>query len=229
MHHSRRVDGPRRLSKGLNRHENGESSQNVAHGKLLLLSPCHAARFPHMIGIMQNQIEHFFRKYSAPEMVFEPGQNLFHQGDPVRTVHYIVSGRAQLARHQIDGQSLVFQRASAGAVLAEASLFSDFYHCGAMAETVVHTLPVKQSVLRHALVTEPEFALAITRHMAHEIQKTRLQAEVLSLKTVAGRLDAWTVWQNRPLPTKGEWKILASQIGVSPEALYREMARRRPV
>ena len=177
---------------------------------------------------MSNQIEHFFRKLSGPEMVFGPGQSLFHQGDPVLAVHYIVSGQAQLVRYQIDGKSLVFQRASSGAILAEASLYSDVYHCGAMAETAVHALPVKQSVLRHALVTEPDFAFAIARHMAHEIQKTRLQAEILSLKTVAERLDAWAVWQNTPLPPKGEWKILASQIGISPEALYRELARRRP-
>jgi hypothetical protein len=29
------------------------------------------------------------------------------------------------------------------------------------------------------------------------------------------------------LPPKGEWKSVAEQIGVSPEALYRELSRRR--
>jgi hypothetical protein len=28
-------------------------------------------------------------------------------------------------------------------------------------------------------------------------------------------------------PEKGDWKLVASQIGVSPEALYREIAKRR--
>lgn len=31
------------------------------------------------------------------------------------------------------------------------------------------------------------------------------------------------------LPAKGEWKSVAQQIGVSPEALYREIARRRGI
>jgi hypothetical protein len=29
------------------------------------------------------------------------------------------------------------------------------------------------------------------------------------------------------LPSKGEWKALAEDIGVSPEALYRELSKRR--
>jgi len=35
------------------------------------------------------------------------------------------------------------------------------------------------------------------------------------------------VWNNAKLPPKGEWRNLANQIGVSPEALYREIAKRR--
>ena len=53
---------------------------------------------------------------------------------------------------------------------------------------------------------------------------TRLHAEILSLKTFAQRLDACMVWNNAELPPKGEWLNLANQIGVSPEALYREIA-----
>ena len=44
---------------------------------------------------------------------------------------------------------------------------------------------------------------------------------------VSARLDAWLAWHGE-LPPRGDWKQLADQIGVSPEALYREMARRRP-
>ena len=70
-----------------------------------------------------------------------------------------------LARHRIVDKILVFQRAVNGTILAEALLFSDEYDCGAKAQTFVHTLPSSRMVFRHALLQEPEFALAMTRHM----------------------------------------------------------------
>ena len=62
--------------------------------------------------------------------------------------------------------------------------------------------------------------------LAHEVQNARLRAETLALKSVAARLDAWIAW-NGALPEKGKWTALAGEIAVSPEALYREIARRR--
>jgi hypothetical protein len=44
---------------------------------------------------------------------------------------------------------------------------------------------------------------------------------------VAARLDAWIASNDGNVLGKREWKIVASQIGVSPEALYRELAKRR--
>jgi len=76
------------------------------------------------------------------------------------------------------------------------------------------------------LVDDRDFSHAWSAHLATEVQRARLHAEIVSLTTVAARLNAWLAW-NGPLPEKGEWSAVAEQIGVSPEALYRELARRR--
>ena len=65
------------------------------------------------------------------------------------------------------------------------------------------------------------------RRLAGELQHARFHAEVLSIRTVAARLDAWVEW-NGEMPPKGEWVGLAAELGVTPEALYREIASRRP-
>jgi hypothetical protein len=49
--------------------------------------------------------------------------------------------------------------------------------------------------------------------------------EVVSLKTVAERLDAYLALGGE-LPPKGQLVHLASELNVSPEALYRELSRR---
>ena len=63
-------------------------------------------------------------------------------------------------------------------------------------------------------------------HLSHEVRNARRHAEILSLRTVTARLDAWLA-ENGDLPARGGWKGLAEEISASPEALYREIARRR--
>jgi CRP-like cAMP-binding protein len=77
-----------------------------------------------------------------------------------------------------------------------------------------------------ALAENPDLARAWARHLAIEVQRARAQAEVLSPRTVAERVDAWITLHDGALPPRGNWQQLASEIGVTPEPLYRELARR---
>jgi CRP-like cAMP-binding protein len=78
-----------------------------------------------------------------------------------------------------------------------------------------------------ALENDPALARALAQYLALEVQSARARAEIVALKTVAARLDAWLALNNGPLPPKGRWCEVAEEIGVTPEALYRELARRR--
>ena len=111
--------------------------------------------------------------------------------------------------------------------MAEASLYSKRYHCDAVASGSAQLLTFAKTDVHQRLRSAPDFADAWARHLADELQRARLHAEILSLKTVAKRLDAWITWRGGDEPRSGGWKTVASEIGVSPEALYREMAKRR--
>ena len=159
-------------------------------------------------------------------MKYSAGEAVFRMQDQVQNLHAICEGRVHLVRHQKDGTKLILQRADANAVLAEASLYSPRYHCDAIAETDSVTWAVNRSQLRRHLQQDSILSEAWSRHLAHEVQKARLHAEILSLKTVAARVDSWIDWHGA-LPERGHWATIAPQIGVSPEALYRELAKRR--
>jgi CRP-like cAMP-binding protein len=75
----------------------------------------------------------------------------------------------------------------------------------------------------------PDLARALASHYAAEVQRARANAEIVSLKTVAMRLDAWLSLHHGSLPSRGRWHEVAAEIAVSPEALYRELASRRAV
>ena len=179
-----------------------------------------------MIAIMSELVA-FLQEFPHREQAFAPGQAIFRLGDAVRTMHVIHSGIVHLVRHQADGAALILQRAGAGAILAEASLYSATYHCDARAETATVTWAIERTEVRRRLVQNAAFGEAWAIHLAHEVQRARLHSEILSLKTVADRLDAWVAWHGPPTLKKGSWSLIAREIGVSPEALYREIARRR--
>lgn len=155
------------------------------------------------------------------------GGLLFHRGDPVTSLFLVLDGTVELTRHRADGGTVVLQRAARHEILAEASVFSERYHCDAFAVAASVLLAVPMATIRAQLAQSPEFAEAWAKYLARQVQEARLRSEILSLKTVARRLDAWLLSHGQCMPEKGEWKSLAHQIGVSPEALYRELARRK--
>lgn len=155
------------------------------------------------------------------------GECLFRRGDRVSRVFLVLDGRVELIRSQPDGGTLVLQRAGAGAVLAEASLFSERYHCDAVAACVASVASYAKGPIRERLRHDPDFHQAWSEHLARELRTARVRSELLALRTVAARLDAWLALHDGELPPRGEWKSVAEQIGVSPEALYREIAQRR--
>lgn len=160
------------------------------------------------------------------ERILTPGEHLFRQDDPVIFVFVVADGEVELRRYQEGGRALVLQRAEKGDLVAEASLFSDRYHCDAVAAVRSRVLSVPKQRLRDRLRHDPNVAEMLAANFAREIQALRFRSEMLSLQKIASRLDAWETWHGA-LPPKGEWKQLALEIGVSPEALYREMAKGR--
>ena len=180
-----------------------------------------------MITIMPREIAELLKALRFSERSLPEGGLLFHRGDPVTHLFLVLDGAIELTRHRADGGVVVLQRASQDAILAEASVFSERYHCDAFAATPSVLLAVPMAAVRSRLIQSPEFAEAWVAYLAREVQEARLRSEILSLKTVAERLDAWLLSHGERLPAKGAWKSLAHEIGVSPEAFYRELSRRK--
>lgn len=156
------------------------------------------------------------------------GSFLFHRGDRIRSLFFIAEGEVDLVRRQENGNMLILQRAVPGSVLAEASLFSETYHCDALAAEPSTVIAVGKPELRKRLRSDPELAELWTSYLARQVQQARFRCEVLALRTVAERLDMWLAWQPPENQTQRPWLSVAREIGVSPEALYRELAKRRP-
>ena len=171
----------------------------------------------------------FLEKFPASikrQTTFKSGRHLFRLGSPVRILHFILSGEVHLIRVNAKGSPILLQRATSGAILAEASLYSPKYHCDAIAIEPTTTISIPTRDIKDRLSADPALSEIWMKHLAHEVQALRFQAELLAMKTVSERLDAWIAWKGEDTLKKGEWKNVAHEIGVSPEAFYREMSKR---
>ncbi len=171
--------------------------------------------FHHLLSL-----DHQKRTLAVGELVFE-------RDDPVKSLFTVESGEVHLLRRQPDGAGVVLQRATAGAVLAEASFTSQTYHCSAVAVEQSTLVVFDRKKVLALLDSDPQIARTFNIHLAAEVQRARRRAEILSLRRVADRLDAWLIWNDNVLPSKGRWHRVADEISVTYEALYRELARRR--
>lgn len=202
--------------------EKCKTDHGASSGWVALLLQRNAAR--HMITIMQKSISLLFQ--DARDTGLAPGETLFAADEDVANIFMVRSGRVHLQRHTTHGAHMVLQNAGPGAVVAEASAYSSRYHCDAVAaeESVVAGLPKERFL--SALADDPALAESWSALLARSVQAARLRSEIRSLPRVADRLDAW-LGEGNALPERGHWQDVAAELGITREALYRELSRRR--
>lgn len=153
------------------------------------------------------------------------GQVLFRRNDLITSAVFIQDGSVALERPLRDGGHLTLHIATSGMLLAEASLFAEHYHCDAVVRADGLVRSLGRDVLMARLVSKPTAMLEMSRIAAIEAQALRGRIELLRLRRLSDRLDGWLDLHGPP--GTGGWKTVADGIGVTPAALYRELARRR--
>lgn len=177
-----------------------------------------------MIAIMWERVIQVFAGGLLRRL--KPSEPLFHSGDPVIHMFLILDGQIALTRQTGAGANVILQRAQSGQVLAEASAYSTTYHCDAQAGAATSVRAIPVTLFRSKLAQDSDLSEAWASHLAREVQSARMLSEIRTLRTVGERLDAW-LGEGRALPKKGQWQDVAAQLGVTREALYRELGKRR--
>lgn len=180
-----------------------------------------------MITIMSHSLIERLSAHAVREQQLTRGEILFRRGDAIRSLFLVAEGCLRLVRSLPHGAQFTLQRAGAGAILAEASLFAETYHCEAVAIEPSLVRLVPRPKVEAALAHDPDLPRCWAQHLAQEVQRTRAVAEILMLKTVNERVEGWLVLNGGTLPLKGRLRQMADEIGVTPEALYRELGRRK--
>ena len=120
------------------------------------------------------------------------GETLFRQESPTSGLYIVLAGRVHLERVGPNGERFVIHRATAGTSFAEASIFSDHYHCDAVVIEAGRFVRIdKVAVL--AAFADAEFARAYGRRSARQIQAQRQLLEIVGIRSAEERVMAGLV------------------------------------
>ncbi|HKK13163.1 MAG TPA: Crp/Fnr family transcriptional regulator [Gammaproteobacteria bacterium] len=164
----------------------------------------------------------------SAERLLDPGDVVFRQGAPASAVYWVRAGRIRLTRYLQDGSSVVLHVARANGTFAEASLFSDVYHCDAVAEIASVVTPVPKSDLLRALRQDLSGCFDLARSLAGQVRELRTRLEVRNIRSAPARVLAWLRLRatgNPPsVETDRPWTEVATEIGLTHESVYRALA-----
>ena len=147
-------------------------------------------------------------------------ETLFRQGERPFAVFLVRSGVVSLIRHTEAGRKVPLFRAKPGDTLAEASIFSDAYHCDCIAERDCVLMAFDKQAILHAMSCDPGFSVALVRRLAGQVQSYRRRLELLAIgsakeRVLAGLSDGWLA---------GSVIAFSGDLGLTHEATYRALA-----
>ena len=156
----------------------------------------------------------------------DAGESLFLRGRAPTYMFWVECGEVQLQRASPDGRQVILQRVRQGFV-AEASLQAARYHCDAVATKSSAIWRFPRECMLQALRATPELALWWAARLAEQLRGARLSLERLNLKGARDRIQHaidtdGTCGRLTLACTRRDW---AAELGLTPEALYRSLAR----
>lgn len=163
----------------------------------------------------------------ATVRALDTGAALFRQGDRSVAVFEVEHGRLRLIRLAAD-RAVVLHTARAGALFAEAALFSRVYHCDAVAAVDSRVRAYPKRALLAAFRDDPDLAEHFMAVLAREIQTLRARLEERNIRSARERvlhhLALVAGADGATVTLDGTLMDLAAEIGLSHEALYRTLA-----
>lgn len=152
-------------------------------------------------------------------MRFSKGDHVFRQGDATKGVFFVVAGGICLTRVTESGTAVAIHNARAGDMFAEASIYSDFYHCDAICSSPSEVVRVSKQAILLRQREDAVFSEGITRRLAVQVQDYR---QLLTLHAVKSANDRVLLAVALGKLT-GPVTQFASQIGLTKEACYRAL------
>ncbi len=157
------------------------------------------------------------------------GQVLFHQRDQALAVFVVKIGRFRLVRYTSEGNLVILQVARAGESFGESALYSEVYNCDAVAEVPSRVIVYPKQLLLQVLREQPDLVEDFISRFVRKSQFLKASLELRSIRSARERVLQYLLMAAQPNETTVNFdrpfKDIASELGLSPEVLYRTLAQ----
>lgn len=155
------------------------------------------------------------------EKRFAGGEIVFRQGSRTGGLWFVHHGRVDLQRVTDAGHPVLIHRAGPNEMFAEASLFSERYHCTAVSVGDSMVTEMNRASVLQAMQRDPAFAISMSAMLAGQVQSYRRLVEILSIRKAEDR-----VFEAAAQDMLGsDLKAFSARIGLTHETVYRALAR----
>lgn len=156
-------------------------------------------------------------------------ETLFRRNEVAFALFAVEVGRIRLVRYLANGTEVCLHVSRVGESFAEAALFSEVYHCDAIADRPSRVAVYPKEAILQLMQSRPDAALSFTALLAKHVQSLRTQLELRNVHSARDRTLQYlflliepgqsVIMFDRPL------KDVATDIGLTHEAFYRALAQ----
>jgi CRP/FNR family transcriptional regulator len=151
---------------------------------------------------------------------------VFAPGDATRGFYAVLQGAVRLYRLSEQGKETTLEFAREGSVFAEASLFSDIYHCYAETLTESTLYLIQKDPFLEMIRSNSQFALLWIENLSRNVIQLRHHIEEISIKSSRKRLANYirhlAEEQNARIVSIPAWrKDIAKHLNMTQETFYR--------
>jgi CRP-like cAMP-binding protein len=125
-----------------------------------------------------------------------------------------------MIRHTEAGQKVTLFRARSGDTLAEPALFSEVYHCDAVAEVTSRVSRFDRAAVLELIRADNAFALALVSRLSGQVQGYRRRLELMAIRAAPERVFAGLA----DGLLRGSVIDFAAELGLTHEAVYRALS-----
>ena len=178
--------------------------------------------------MIESLLHKFPIELQSMDLNLAKGEHLFLQGDSVTKVYLIQSGCIKLTRNTAAGLAVILHIGKSGETIAEASLFSNYYHCSAIADLPCHISSVKKQDLLRLLQNEPQEMMRLLALFSQQIRELRWINEIKNIRSAKERILHYIISKvdgNKEMQLDSSLKDIAQKIGLAHETFYRELKK----
>jgi CRP-like cAMP-binding protein len=147
---------------------------------------------------------------SKYQLTFKEGQNIIHEGMPVRGIYFIQAGKVKVLSTGLDGRPQIVRFASAGHILGHKGLgIDDVYPISAVAMETGLLCFISNEMLYDVFLNNPKFTYGLMMFYSRELRKVESRLKNIALMNLREKIAEvlLLVMENFGLNRKNEFDV----------------------